>query len=136
MTSAASDLARSHLVYGEWLRRENRRTDARQQLRAAHQQLSDIGAEAFAERARNELQATGERARRREVSTLTDLTPQERQVGTLAARGLTNKEIASELYISSRTVDYHLRKVFRKLGVESRRQLAKTHLGLAVLAVG
>jgi DNA-binding CsgD family transcriptional regulator len=129
-TSAASDLARSHLVYGEWLRRENRRTEARQQLRAAHQQLSDIGAEAFAERARNELEATGERARRREVSTLTDLTPQERQVGTLAARGLTNKEIANELYISSRTVDYHLRKVFRKLGVESRRQLAKTHLGL------
>jgi DNA-binding CsgD family transcriptional regulator len=128
-TSAASDLARSHLVYGEWLRRENRRTDAREQLRAAHRQLSDIGAEAFAERARNELEATGERARRREVSTLTDLTPQERQVGTLAARGLTNKEIACELYISSRTVDYHLRKVFRKLGVDSRRQLAKSHLG-------
>jgi DNA-binding CsgD family transcriptional regulator len=130
-TSAASDLARAHLVYGEWLRRENRRTDARVQLRAAYQQLSDLGAEAFAGRARHELEATGERARRRDGSTPSDLTPQERQVGTLAARGFTNKEIASELFISAPTVDYHLRKVFRKLGIESRRQLAKPHLGLA-----
>jgi DNA-binding NarL/FixJ family response regulator len=126
VTSCALDLARSHLVYGEWLRRENRRVDAREQLRAAYEQLCDIGADGFAERARTELEATGEHARRRDVSTVNDLTPQERQVATLAGQGLTNKEIAGQLYISARTVDYHLRKVYRKLNLDSRRELAKT----------
>jgi DNA-binding CsgD family transcriptional regulator len=118
------DLARAHLLYGEWLRRERRRIDAREELRAAHDLFSDFGMEAFAERARIELQATGERARRRTPDTLDQLTPQETQVSRLAAQGHTNREIAGQLFISSSTVEYHLRKAFRKLDVTSRTQLA------------
>ena len=116
-------LARTMLVYGEWLRRENRRVDAREQLRAAHEMLTDVGMEAFAERARRELLATGETVRKRTVETLDDLTPQEAQIGRLAADGFTNPEIGAQLFLSPRTVEWHLRKVFGKLGISSRRQL-------------
>jgi DNA-binding CsgD family transcriptional regulator len=120
---AAVELARSRLVYGEWLRRENRRVDAREQLRAAHDMFSRMGAEAFGERARRELAATGETVRKRTVETLDELTTQEAQVARLARDGRTNPEIGAELFISPRTVEYHLRKVFTKLGVSSRKQL-------------
>ena len=116
-------LARTMLVYGEWLRRENRRVDAREQLRAAHEMLTDVGMEAFAERARRELLATGETVRKRSVETLDDLTPQEAQIGRMAADGFTNPEIGAQLFLSPRTVEWHLRKVFGKLGISSRRQL-------------
>ena len=118
------DLARTHLLYGEWLRRERRRIDARAELRMAHELFSEFGMEAFAERARVELEATGEHARKRTVDTLGELTPQEAQISRLAAQGHTNREIAAQLFISPSTVEYHLRKVFRKLGVKSRTQLA------------
>jgi DNA-binding CsgD family transcriptional regulator len=121
----AVDLARAHLLYGEWLRRERRRIDARKELRVAHDLFSEFGMEAFAERARVELQATGERARKRTVETLDQLTPQETQVARRAASGNTNREIAAQLFISPSTVEYHLRKVFRKLDVKSRTQLAR-----------
>jgi len=119
------DLARTHLLYGEWLRRERRRIDARTELRMAHELFSEFGMEAFAERARVELEATGERARKRTVDTLGELTPQEAQISRLVAQGHTNREIAAQLFISPSTVEYHLRKVFRKLGVKSRTQLAR-----------
>jgi DNA-binding CsgD family transcriptional regulator len=122
-TRGAETLARAHLVYGEWLRREGRRVDAREQLRTAHAMLSDIGMEAFAERARRELQATGETVRKRSVETLDDLTPQEAQIAHLAAEGETNAEIGGQLFLSPRTVEWHLRKVFGKLGIRSRREL-------------
>jgi DNA-binding CsgD family transcriptional regulator len=118
-------LARTHLLYGEWLRRERRRLDAREQLRIAHEFFSEAGIEAFARRARVELEATGERARRRTVDTLDQLTPQETQIARLAAQGETNRAIAARLFISASTVEYHLRKAFRKLGVKSRTQLAE-----------
>lgn len=118
------DLARAHLVYGEWLRRERRRLDARRELRVAHDLFSDIGMEAFAERAQVELRATGEHARRRSVDTVDQLTPQEAHIARLAAQGHTNREIAALLFISPSTVEYHLRKAFRKLDVKSRTQLA------------
>jgi DNA-binding CsgD family transcriptional regulator len=118
------DLARARLLYGEWLRRERRRIDAREQLRIAYDFFSDAGMEAFAERARVELRATGEHALTRTVHTLDQLTPQEAQISRLVAQGHTNREIAAQLFISPSTVEYHLRKAFRKLDVKSRTQLA------------
>jgi DNA-binding CsgD family transcriptional regulator len=123
-TRLAPELARAHLLYGEWLRRERRRLDAREELRTAHELFTDLGVEAFAERARLELQATGERARKRTVDTRDKLTPQEMQIARLAADGHTNREIAARLFLSTSTVEYHLRKAFRKLDVEARTQLA------------
>jgi DNA-binding CsgD family transcriptional regulator len=122
-TSIRVQLARTHLLYGEWLRRERRRMDAREELRTAHELFRDFGVEAFAERARVELEATGERARKRTAEALDQLTPQETQIGRLAVEGHTNREIAARLFISTSTVEYHLRKAFRKLGVKSRTQL-------------
>jgi DNA-binding CsgD family transcriptional regulator len=122
-TRGAVHLARSRLLYGEWLRRENRRADAREQLRVAHGAFASIGARAFAERARRELEATGETVRRLDVDTRDALTPQEAQVARLARDGHTNPEIGAQLYISPRTVEYHLRKVFRKLDVSTRKDL-------------
>jgi DNA-binding CsgD family transcriptional regulator len=124
-TSIRVQLARTHLLYGEWLRRERRRVDARAELRTAYELFRDFGVDAFAERARLELEATGEHVRKRTVDTLGQLTPQELQVARLAAEGHTNKEIATRLFISASTVEYHLRKTFRKLGVTSRTQLAR-----------
>ena len=116
-------LARAHLVYGEWLRRENRRVDARKELRIAHEMLGRMGADAFAERARAELAATGETVRKRIVESRDALTAQEVLVARLAAQGRTNPEIGAQLFISPRTAEYHLRKVFTKLGISSRRNL-------------
>ena len=118
--------ARAQLTYGEWLRREGRRVDAREQLKAALRAFETMGAEAFADRARRELRATGESVRKRVDDTRDDLTPQEAQIARLASDRLTNPEIAAQLYLSPRTVEYHLHKVFQKLGVSSRRELAKT----------
>ena len=117
------ELARTHLLYGEWLRREGRRVDAREQLRPALELLQEIGMEAFAERARIELLATGEKVRKRVDETRGDLTPQEIQIARLARDGLSNPEIGTRLFLSPRTVEWHLRKVFTKLGINSRRQL-------------
>ncbi len=116
-------LARAHLVYGEWLRREHRRVDAREQLGAAHEMFVRMGAEAFAERARRELLVTGEKTRKRTVGSDEGLTAQEAQIAQLAGAGLTNQEIGAQLFISAHTVEWHLRKVFAKLGIKSRRQL-------------
>jgi DNA-binding CsgD family transcriptional regulator/tetratricopeptide (TPR) repeat protein len=118
-------LARTHLVYGEWLRREQRRTDARQQLRSAHEMFTEMGVEGFAERSRQELLATGATARRRTEDTGSTLTPQEAQIARLARDGLSNPEIGGRLFISPRTVQYHLHKVFQKLDISSRNQLAR-----------
>jgi DNA-binding CsgD family transcriptional regulator/tetratricopeptide (TPR) repeat protein len=122
-TRMRADLARSHLLYGEWLRRENRRVDAREQLRTAYEMLTVMGIEGFAERARRELLATGETVRKRTADTLTELTAQEAHIARLARDGLSNPEISTQLFISPRTVEWHLRKVFNKLGISSRRQL-------------
>jgi DNA-binding CsgD family transcriptional regulator len=122
-TRLRGELARARLLYGEWLRREHRRLDAREQLRAAHEMFSRMGAHAFAERARRELLATGETVRRPTTDTRDVLTPQETQIARLAAEGKTNPEIGARLFISPRTVEYHLRKVYTKLGVSSRREL-------------
>lgn len=118
------ELGRSHLLYGEWLRRERRRLEAREQLRTAHELFTAMGIEAFAERAARELQATGATARRRSVETGGDLTPREAQIARLAGEGLTNTEIASRLFVSPRTVEYHLHKVFAKTGITSRNAIA------------
>jgi DNA-binding CsgD family transcriptional regulator len=122
-TGLRPELARAHLLYGEWLRREGRRLDAREQLRPAYDLCAAIGMEAFAERARRELVATGEKVRKRRPETRTELTPQEEQIARLARDGLSNPEIGAQLFISARTVEWHLRKVFAKLGISSRRQL-------------
>jgi DNA-binding CsgD family transcriptional regulator len=118
-----TELARAHLLYGEWLRRENRRVDARAQLRTAHEMLAAIGMGAFAERARRELIATGEKVRNRSVENVTTLTAQEKQIARLARHGLSNPEIGAQLFLSARTVEWHLRKVFIKLGIGSRYEL-------------
>jgi DNA-binding CsgD family transcriptional regulator len=123
-SGVVTDVARTRLLYGEWLRRRRRRRDARMQLRLAHDMLQATGAGAFAHRARVELLATGEHARARVTETLDELTPQEKQIAQLAADGESNAEIAAQLFISPHTVAYHLRKVFSKLGVSSRNQLA------------
>ena len=130
-TQLRPSLARAHLVYGEWLRREGRRLDAREQLRTAHHLFEVTGMEAYAERARRELLATGEKTRKRSLDAREELTPQEEQIVRLAADGHTNAEIAAELFLSVRTVEWHLRKVFAKLGISSRRELraAPTQLG-------
>ena len=136
-TPGCETLARAHLVYGEWLRREDRRVDAREHLRVAHTMLAEMGMEAFAERARRELQATGETVRKRSPDTLDDLTPQEAQIAHLAADGQTNTEIGGQLFLSPRTVEWHLRKVFGKLAISSRRELraALSDPGAAVVPV-
>jgi DNA-binding CsgD family transcriptional regulator/tetratricopeptide (TPR) repeat protein len=123
-TSLRADLARAHLLYGEWLRREGRRRHARAQLRGAHEMFSAMGMAAFAERARRELAATGEHVRKQGVETRDELTAQERHIAQLAREGLSNPEIGARLFLSPRTVEWHLRKVFTKLGIHSRRELA------------
>jgi DNA-binding CsgD family transcriptional regulator/tetratricopeptide (TPR) repeat protein len=135
-TRVRVELARAHLVYGEWLRRQNRRVDARDQLRTAYDMLTAMGIGGFAERARRELQATGETVRKRTSETASQLTVQEAQIARLAGDGHTNPEIAGRLFLSPRTVEYHLHKIFRKLGVSSRRDLrpALPHLEPAPLA--
>jgi DNA-binding CsgD family transcriptional regulator len=117
------ELARARLLYGEWLRREGRRVDAREQLRVAREMLLSMGAEGFAERARRELLATGEKVRKRRDDTRDELTPQEEHIARLARDGRTNPEIGAELFLSPRTVEWHLKKVFTKLGISSRRAL-------------
>ena len=128
-TRIRTELARAHLLYGEYLRRENRRVDARGQLRTAHEMFVAIGMEAFADRARGELQASGEKVRRRTVDTRDDLTAQERQIARLARDGLSNPEIAARLFLSPRTVEWHLHNVFVKLDINSRRDLANALAG-------
>jgi DNA-binding CsgD family transcriptional regulator len=122
-TRVRLELARAHLVYGEWLRREDRRADARAQLRTAHDMFAAIGMQAFAERARRELRTAGETVRRRAATTRGELTPQEAQIARLARSGLSNPQIAAQLFLSARTVQYHLGKVFTKLEISSRHQL-------------
>ena len=123
-TSVHAERARAHLLFGEWLRRAGRRVAARDALRTAHAMFTDMGMEAFAERTRRELQATGEKLRKRTVETRDDLTAHERQIAQLACDGLSNPEIGARLFLSPRTVEWHLRKVFGKLGIHRRRELA------------
>jgi len=127
-TDFRPDLARARLLYGEWLRRENRRVDARAQLRSAHDALDTMGLAAFAERARRELLATGETVRRRTAEAPSELTPQEAHIARLVVEGHTNPEIGAQLFLSARTVEWHLRKVFTKLGIGSRRELREALL--------
>jgi ATP/maltotriose-dependent transcriptional regulator MalT len=125
-THVATELARAHLLYGEWLRKEGRQPDAREQLRTAREMFTRMGAEAFAGRSERELLATGERVRKRRVETREELTTQELQVARLAREGLSNPEIGARLFISPRTVEYHLHKVFNKLGISSRNELERS----------
>jgi ATP/maltotriose-dependent transcriptional regulator MalT len=124
-TRRRPEFARAHLLYGEWLRREKRRVEAREHLHAAHDMFTAIGMEAFAQRARGELLATGEKVRKRTVATRDELTAQERQIAELARDGVSNPEIAARLFLSRRTVEWHLRNVFSKLGIGSRQDLAQ-----------
>jgi DNA-binding CsgD family transcriptional regulator len=132
-TQLRPELARAHLLYGEWLRRENRRAEARAQLRTAHEMLTTMGIEGFAERAERELLATGETVRKRTVEALVTLSPQEASIARLAGDGRTNPEIGAQLFLSARTVEWHLRKVFTKLGISSCREL---HGAVAKLGPG
>jgi ATP/maltotriose-dependent transcriptional regulator MalT len=134
-TRIRAELARAHLLYGEWLRRQGRRRDAREQLRTAHQMLDAMGITGFAERARKELAATGETARKRTIETATELTAQEALIARLARSGRSNPEISTQLFISPRTVEWHLRKVFTKLGISSRRELRAALPDLDPIAV-
>jgi len=134
-TRLRAELARARLLYGEWLRRQGRRRDAREQLRTAHQMLDAMEMQAFAERARKELLATGETARKRTIETVNELTAQEEQIARLARNGYTNPEIGARLFISPRTVEWHLRKVFTKLGISSRRELRAALLDLDLIPV-
>jgi len=134
-TRLRMELARGHLLYGEWLRREARRVDAREQLRTAHELFVAMGAAGFAERARHELLATGETVRRRTDDTRDDLTPQEEHIARLAVAGRTNPEIGAELFLSPRTVEWHLHKVYGKLGVSSRRELQSRMVESAAFAI-
>ena len=129
LTLVTRDVFYARLLYGEWLRRENRRVDARKELRAAHEFFTTMGAKGFAKRAEAELLATGERARTRTIEATPQLTPQERRVASLAAERLTNQKIAEMLFLSPATVDYHLRKVYRKLNITSRRKLEEALRG-------
>jgi DNA-binding CsgD family transcriptional regulator len=124
-TRVRGELARAHLLYGEWLRRENRRTDAREQLSTAHDRFAAMGAQVFAERAADELAATGVTVRKRSPDTSTELTVQEAHIARLAGEGLSNAEIAVRLFISPRTVEWHLSRIFGKLQITSRRQLRR-----------
>jgi DNA-binding CsgD family transcriptional regulator len=125
-TRARLDLARAHLLYGEWLRRQNRRLDARTELRTASEMFLAAGAGAFGERARRELLATGEMVRQRTSQARDELTPHEAQIAGLAREGQTNPEIAAQLFLSPRTVEWHLSNVFAKLGISSRRELRRS----------
>jgi DNA-binding CsgD family transcriptional regulator len=119
----AFELARAHLLYGEWLRRERRRLDAREHLRYAQDMFNGMGAAAFADRASRELLATGETARKRSVETRDDLTPHEARIARMASDGASNQEIADQLFVSRKTIEYHLHKVFLKLGITTREHL-------------
>ena len=121
--------ARTHLAYGEFLRRSRRRVDAREQLRSALQMFDDLGAEPWLRRAELELRASGETARKRDATTAVALTAQERQIASSVAQGLSNREVAAELFLSPRTIDFHLRNVFAKTGITSRGELARINLG-------
>jgi DNA-binding CsgD family transcriptional regulator len=134
-TRIRTELARAHLLYGEWLRREKRRLDAREQLRTAHELLTAMGVEAFAQRAADELEATGETTRKRSVESSDQLTAREAQIARLARDGLSNPEIGARLFISSRTVEYHLHKVYAKLDISSRNELAGALAGDAGAAL-
>jgi len=129
-------LARAHLLYGEWLRRQGRRVEAREELRTAHRTYAAMGMAGFAERARRELVATGETVRKRSAETRDDLTAQETQIARLAADGRSNAEIAAQLFISPRTVEWHLSKVFSKLGIRSRKDLRAVLASTEPAAVG